>query len=178
MKRTFFIFCLIVFVSPLLAQTISVKPDEALKLIFSDSQQVVSEDRTLTPSQKETVEKRLGSKLSKDIWKFFIAKSGARIDGYALIDHEVGKTEPITFLTAISPEGTVRQVEILVYREPIGSEVEHSRFRNQYRGKSAEDPIRVGQDIANISGATLSARAVTVGVKRAVTLWKVLYGHS
>jgi Na+-translocating ferredoxin:NAD+ oxidoreductase RnfG subunit len=84
--------------------------------------------------------------------------------------------EPITFITVISPEGTVRQVEIMVYRESIGSEVRDHRFLGQYKDKTAEHPLRVGKDVANISGATLSARAVSLGVKRALVLWDVFYG--
>jgi hypothetical protein len=33
-------------------------------------------------------------------------------------------------------------------------------------GKTAEAPLRVGEDIANISGATLSCTHVTEGVRR------------
>ena len=118
----------------------------------------------------------LGMKLAKDSWDFFIARSAGKVEGYSLIDSEVGKTEPITFLTAINPDGKVREVEILVYREPIGSEVSDQRFLKQYQGKKSSDPVRIGQDITNISGATLSARAVSLGVKRDLALWETFYG--
>lgn len=160
----------------LFAQTVFVKPDEALRLVFHDSKEVVTESRTLSFEQKSGVEKKLGDKISKDTWKFFVAKTGDRVDGYALIDNEVGKTEPITFLTALTPDGRVKSVEILVYREPHGSEVSEKRFLKQYEKKSASDPLTVGQDITNMSGATLSSRGVTRGVKRDVLIWEAVYG--
>ncbi len=175
MRRLFF-FLFLLFPGLLNAETIYLKPTEALKIIFHESKEVVSEKKTLTDAQKLSIEKKLGSKLEKKEWTVYVARTGRKIDGYALIDHEMGKSEPITFLTAITPEGEVKAVEVLVYRESIGSEVHEGRFVKQYRGKKASDPIRVGQDIANISGATISSRAVTRGVKRALLLWEVFYG--
>jgi Na+-translocating ferredoxin:NAD+ oxidoreductase RnfG subunit len=180
MRRLSSILALSLFTSSLYAQTVYLKPAEALKLIFKNSKEVVSEKKSLNPGQKSAVEKRLGTKLApklaKDEWNFYIARSDGRIDGFALIDNEIGKTEPITFITAITPQGDIKEVEILVYREPIGSEVHDRRFLRQYEGKRGSDPIRVGQDITNISGATMSARAVSNGVKRALALWEVFYG--
>ena len=161
---------------PLWAQTVYVKPSESLRIIFKDSKEIVSEKKMLTPEQKKKVESELGDKLSKNDWNFYIARTKGRVDGYALIDSEVGKTEPITFLTAITPQGEVKEVEVLVYREPIGSEVHDKKFVKQYQGKKISAPLRVGQDIQNISGATMSARAVTHGVKRALSLWTIFYG--
>lgn len=155
--------------------TVYLKPAEALKIIFKDSKEVVSEKKTLSPKQKGIVEKQSGTHLTKSVFTFFIAKSGHQIDGYALIDHEIGKTEPITFLTALTPSGKIKAVEILVYRESHGSEIVQKHFRNQFKGKKAQNPIKVGQDIKNISGATLSARAIARGVKKALALWQIFY---
>jgi Na+-translocating ferredoxin:NAD+ oxidoreductase RnfG subunit len=176
--RRLFLFLMSVFISfPLFAQTVYLKPAEALKIIFKDSKEVVSEKKSLSAEQKSAVEKRVGTKLAKETWTFYIAKSDDKVDGYALIDNEIGKTEPITFITAMTPEGEVKAVEILVYREPVGSEVHDKRFVKQYLGKKVSDPIRLGQDITNISGATMSARAVSHGVKRALLLWETFYGQ-
>jgi Na+-transporting NADH:ubiquinone oxidoreductase subunit C len=41
-------------------------------------------------------------------------------------------------------------------------------WRNQFVGKSAADPVKIGADIANISGATLSCTHITDGVRRLV----------
>ena len=160
----------------LLAQTVTLKPEEALKIVFHDSKEVVSETKQLTPSQKSLAEKRLGSPVTHDRWDFFIASTGHQTDGYALIDSEIGKTEPITFLVALTPRGEVKEVEILAYREPIGGEVQDARFLRQYKGKKEDDPIRLGQDISPVTGATLSSRAVSIGVKRVLVLWKIFYG--
>ncbi|MBI2500625.1 MAG: FMN-binding protein [Deltaproteobacteria bacterium] len=156
--------------------TVYLRPEEALQIIFRDSEEVVSDSTILTAPQKLELKKKLGEPLRKETWNFFIARSGGKIDGYALVDQEVGKTEPITFLTALTPDGKVKEVEVLAYREPIGSEVRHKNFLKQYREKRPESPLIVGRDIQGITGATLSARAVSRGVRRALALWETLYG--
>ncbi len=158
------------------AQTVYMAPDEALKTTFINSQEVVQEKKALSPEQKNLVEKKLGAPLAKNTWNFYIAKTGGKVDGYAVIDNEIGKTEPITFMTAINPDGRVKSVEILVYRETHGSEVKSKTFLSQFSKKSESDPLKVGSDIANMTGATLSSGAITRGVKRDLVLWNVFYG--
>ncbi|MFI4931201.1 MAG: FMN-binding protein, partial [Burkholderiales bacterium] len=43
-------------------------------------------------------------------------------------------------------------------------------WRKQFVGKDSSAPLRVGEDIANISGATLSCSHITEGVKRIVAM--------
>ena len=86
--------------------------------------------------------------------------------GFAAIGNVLGKDQPITFLVAIDPTDRLKDVDILVYREPYGGEVAYEPWRWQFRGKSAGDSLRVGKEIRNISGATISVHAVTLGVRR------------
>lgn len=176
-KRPLF-FLWFFFVCPLglRAETVYLTPKDALKLFFKDSEKVTSEKKEITGDLKVKVEKALGVSLPKENYTFYIGSTKGGTDGYALIDNQIGKTEPITFMTILDPQGKVRAVEILVYRESHGGEVQSRRFLKQFDKKTVRDPIRVGQDIDNISGATLSARALATGVKRAVILWQALYG--
>jgi len=86
--------------------------------------------------------------------------------GFAEVGNVIGKSEPITFLVAIGPDDRLKDVDILVYREPRGGEVAYEAWRKQFRGKSAADSLRVGKGIRSISGATISVHAVTAGVRR------------
>lgn len=88
--------------------------------------------------------------------------------GFAVVRSVRGKDQPITFLVAIDPQDRLKDVDILVYREPYGGEVAYDAWRRQFRGKSAADPLQVGRDIRSISGATISVHAVTTGVRRAL----------
>lgn len=79
-----------------------------------------------------------------------------------------GKDQPITFLVATNPDDRLRDIDIVVYREPYGGEVAYEAWRRQFRGKSAQDTLDVGRQIRSISGATISVNAVTAGVRRAL----------
>lgn len=158
--------------------TVFLKPSDALKLIFKDSQEVIQEDHPVTADVSAKAGEKLKYDLPKDHYTFYIGKTNGRIDGYALIDDQVGKVQPITFVTRISPEGKVDAVEIMVYRESHGGEVASRRFLNQFRQKSLNDELRLHGDIINVTGATLSSGALVTGVKRALVLWQIFYGKS
>ena len=94
--------------------------------------------------------------------------------GFAAIGNVLGKDQPITFLVAVGPDDRLKDVDVLVYREPRGGEVAYDAWRKQFRGKRAADSLRVGKNIRSISGATISVNAVTTGVRRTLadlTAW-------
>jgi len=157
--------------------TVFLKAEDALKLIFQGSKEVYREMRELTPAELAEARQKLGYELPQRQYTFYIGKSDGKIDGYALIDQQVGKVLPITFITRIDPSGYVDQVEIMVYRESRGGEVKQKRFLRQFHRKNLNSELRLQDDVVNITGATLSSRALVTGVKRALVLWSVLYGN-
>ena len=92
---------------------------------------------------------------------------------WLIIDEVVGKHEMITYAVGIAPNGSVKGIEILEYVESYGYEVADSQWRKQFIGKTAGDPVKLNQDIQNISGATLSSKHLTDGVKRVLVLYEL-----
>ena len=86
--------------------------------------------------------------------------------GYFIVDQVIGKHEYIKFAVGINANGTIKQIEILEYSESYGYEVREAGWRSQFVGKSAASALQLNTDIRNISGATLSSRHLTEGVKR------------
>ena len=105
------------------------------------------------------------------------ARDGDTALGRVIVDSVIGKFEQIDYAVAVDAAGKVLAVEILVYREGHGSEVRMPAWRNQFVGKTAADPVRIGGDISNISGATLSCTHVTDGVHRIVA-WAAALGKA
>lgn len=99
------------------------------------------------------------------------ALAGERRAGWFFVDNVIGKHELITYALALDADGTVRGIEILEYRETRGGEIRDAAWRRQFVGKKPGDELRAGADIRNISGATLSCRNVTNGVKRLLALY-------
>ena len=93
---------------------------------------------------------------------------GDEVLGYAQVRNVKGKDQPITYLVATDPELRLRDIDILVYREPYGGEVAYEPWRRQFRGRSPADSMIVDRQIRGISGATISVNAVTAGVRAAL----------
>jgi Na+-transporting NADH:ubiquinone oxidoreductase subunit NqrC len=74
----------------------------------------------------------------------------------------------------LDDNGAVKDVEILEYREAYGSEVTNPKWRAQFAGKSRESPLKLTKDIQNISGATLSSKHITDGVRRLVVTYDLV----
>ncbi len=87
--------------------------------------------------------------------------------GIFVLDHVIGN-----YAVSIVG-GRVHRVDILQYRESYGGEVRSPSWLGQFVGKTSGSPLKVGADIRNISGATLSSMHVTEGVKRILDA----YGH-
>ena len=72
------------------------------------------------------------------------------------------------------PDGVVKRIEILEYRETYGGEVRNAAWRQQFVGKHFGSQLKLGTDIKNISGATLSSRHITDGVRRLLIMYQML----
>ena len=90
--------------------------------------------------------------------------------GWLVVDEVVGKHEMVKYALAINADGTIRGVEILEYVESYGYEVADPAWRGQFVGKTVAAPLKLNQDIRNISGATLSCKHLTDGIKRLMVM--------
>jgi hypothetical protein len=99
------------------------------------------------------------------------AEAGGKLLGLLVVDHVIGKHLYIDYAVALDPGGRVHRVDILAYRESYGGEVRSPSWLAQFVGKASGSALKVGGDIRNISGATLSSLHVTEGVKRIVSAY-------
>ena len=149
--------------------------EDALKLMFPQSERIRKEVLKLSPEKKLQIEERIGWKFPEESFEVYVGETGTQINGYALVQNTIGKHKPMTYMVGIGNTGHVLNVELLVFREARGSEVRTKRFNVQYEGKAASDPVRLNKDIINISGATMSVRSMTAGIKRVLVLVDEFY---
>lgn len=108
------------------------------------------------------------------VWR---ATAGEQILGTFYIDAVIGKQEYIGYSLAVDAKGLILRLDILDYRETHGWEIRNERWRAQFPGKDVNAPMRIGNDIANISGATLSCNHVTDGVRRLLAINALIAGE-
>ena len=143
---------------------------ELLAQQFKSSERVSFVKVHPSGEQRSRIEQRLGRDLAKSDYTVYVAQTGTTVDGYALFDDELGQHEPISFATFFDAQGKVTRVEVVAYREPYGDGVRANRFRQQFVGKNAQSGFVPQNDIDAISGATISSRALCLGVQRAALL--------
>src|SRR5579862_7212142 len=141
--------------------TVYLTIEQAQSLMFPGAR-FTPDPRTLSDDQVRAIEKDADVNVLDRTLKVWRVSSG----GWFIADEVVGKHEFIPFALALDETGAVKDVEILEYREAYGSQVREPAWRAQFTGKRHGATLRLTNDIVNISGATLSSRHITDGVKR------------
>lgn len=142
--------------------------EQAQRLLFP-GEKLTPSPITLTGDQKKAIAKASGVRVRDDKVNAFRAGSG----GWLIIDNVIGKHEFIDFALALKADGSVKGVEVMTYRESYGSEVRNPKWRSQFSGKTTAAPVKIDNDIKNISGATLSSVHITEGVRRLLHTWAI-----
>lgn len=134
----------------------------------------VSRDVAFTPEQRKVIARASGVGSFDKVQRVWEVRSGKGRAGWFIVDRVLGKHEMITYAVALTPDGAVKRVEILEYREAYGGEIRNPAWRQQFVGKRFGSGLQLGRDIRNISGATLSSRHVTDGIRRLLVTWQLL----
>jgi Na+-transporting NADH:ubiquinone oxidoreductase subunit C len=145
----------------------------AQKLCFPDSDRFTAAHVKFTPAQIQAIESASGQKellRAQEIWR---ATQSGKLQGFFIVDYVIGKHLVIDYAVALSPDGNVKQIEILNYRESYGGEIRNPDWRKQFVGKGPRSRFALNEGINNISGATLSCRHVTEGVRRVLATYEV-----
>lgn len=157
---------IIAIVAPAAQANVYLTTEQAQQTIFPGSKATASPIK-LTDEQRQVLKQKSGVNepfKSDRVWRL---PDG----GFFIVDQVVGKHEMITYAVGLNADGSVRQVEIMEYNESYGYEIRDESWRRQFVGKTAASPLKLNNDIRNISGATLSCKHVTDGVKRVLVLY-------
>lgn len=152
--------------------------EEAPRTVFPEADRWERKDIPVAAALSQRI-KQLVGRAKPTIWEpfyiSFIASKDGQVIGYAVICEEIGKHRPITFIAGVTPDGKVKDVAIMMYREPQGGEIRRTSFLKQFSGKQLSNAIMPRQDIRSLSGATLSVRAMSRGVRKALAVVQAVY---
>jgi electron transport complex protein RnfG len=146
---------------------------EALKEAFPEADRVEKVTHFLTAEQVARVRELSGAEVKDKLVTWHVGHKGDAILGYAYFETHDVRTLPETLLVVATPTGEVRNVLLLAFYEPPEYEP-GKRWLQQFDAKKLGPDLRVTREIHGITGATLTARAVTGGVRRALALFQVL----
>jgi hypothetical protein len=120
----------------------------------------------LSDAQRKQIEQESRVRLTKTPPRVWRTSGG----DWFIVDEVLGKHEFITYAIGLTSAGAVRGLEIMDYRESYGGQVRDPKWRAQFVGKTKDAPLTLDRDIKNLSGATLSSRHLSDGVRRVLAL--------
>ena len=147
--------------------------EQALALAFENPSEAKKHSILFDETHRKIIEQKLGEKLDQHGILAYTGrlKSGGR--GTLLFDAVIGKHELIDYMVVLDADAKVCFIEMLAYRESQGGEIRRKNWREQFAGKSDKAPPEHEKNVVNISGATLSCRHVTEGVRKLLIIASV-----
>jgi len=165
-QRTLFVlFTGTLLVAQVLFAQVFLTKDEALKDYFPRPASIERKTVFLTDEQVGEIEQNARAKVDSKIVSYYVGHLGGHIQGYAFFDTRIIRTEPGTYMVVIDPDSSVRGVELLAFYEPEDY-LPPNRWLLQFRKKKDLDEVWLKRGVQNMVGATLSAQALTGGVRR------------
>jgi len=152
--------------------------EQAMALAFQDPSTAKRHELIFDGAHRQLIEKKLGEGVpQRGVLAYTGKLKSGEEHGVMMFDAVIGKHEYIDYMVVLDEKGAVKFIEILVYRESYGSEIRGKSWRRQFDGKSENDSPQHEKNIVNISGATLSCRHVTDGVRKLLAVAGVYAGE-
>ena len=95
--------------------------------------------------------------------------------GYAYIAKAPSRDDNFDYLVLFDKNLVIIKSKILIYREDYGEEIGSKRWLKQLIGKNENDILVYGDNIAAISGATISVRSMTMAINKLLEAIKILH---
>ncbi len=149
-----------------------IKPEQALKEQFPNAK-IVKKNILLSKEQVKKIQNLSKSKLHSSIITTYLIKDNGKILAYGIIHTHRVRTKKETVLFVLSPDCKIKDIEIIAFYEP-SEYIPSKRWLGVFEGKGIENEIRLKKDIPNITGATLSSKAVTSASKQVISICEVV----
>lgn len=159
--------------APAVAAKVFHSQQEALELAFPDCDELRDRTYILTPAQVAKIEETSRSKLESGIVRLHSGWKDGRRLGTAFIEVHNVRTRSEAFMVVMDPQGVVTLLMILAFHEPLDY-LPPERWYRQFVGLTLDSGMRVGRDLHAVVGATLSTRAISQAVRRALALHQLL----
>ena len=147
--------------------------DEALRLAFPAPLEVERRTAYLSETQLKRAADLAGSAVTQGVVNYYVALEQGRMRGVAYFDSHRVRTHGEVLMFVVAPDATIQRVEVLQFAEPPDYEAP-ARWLGLFRGKRLSNDLSVKRSIPNMSGATLTANAVTAAARRVLALHAVI----
>jgi len=146
--------------------------ERALRLAFGEAA-VERQAKFLTEPQVARARELAGVEIPSALVTRYVATADGRLVGTAYFDTHVVRTLPETVLIVVGPDDRIVRIEILAFGEPEDY-LPRARWLEQFPGRALDRDLALKRGVHGITGATLSAQAVTDATRRVLAIHRLL----
>ena len=147
--------------------------DDAIRSIFGDSATTATKTVYLTEAEHDSLQQRARAKIERKRITYYRVSVGDSIVGYVFVDRHIVRSLSETVLIALDTSGTILAAEILAWNEPDDFRPS-KRWLDRAKGQNEPIEIRPGEAMPNIAGSTISARALSAAIRRALAVGEMI----
>lgn len=154
------------------AQAQGLSREEALASVYPGAQ-IRTEQVFLTDAQLTQIAVQSRTEVASALVARYIASRDGMVIGRAYVDTHTVRTKRESLLISLDADGRVLRVDVTAFLEPTEYRASEPWLR-QYRGRGLDEDLGINRAIRPIAGATLTARATNVAVRRVLAIDRVL----
>ncbi len=164
----------IILISVLSAGDIKIFCEEHLFNLYPENTDIRMHILKLDKHMIKEVENQVKQKFYRDKLYYWTISQDDTTIAYAFLDNVIGKSMPITFLVILNVNGNIINTNVIKYREAYGGEVGNKGWLQQFLYRNNNSSYNIGKDINGISGATISVKSMSKGIRKITTLFTLI----
>lgn len=146
---------------------------EALAAAFPSPAKSARRSLFLDDAQAARVERESGQKLASRLVIYYVGMAAGGATGYAYFDTHLVRTLPETIMVLVKPDGTVGKIMVLSFAEPEDY-LPRGAWLEQFPGRSLDPDLALRRGIRNLTGASLTAEAITAACRRILAIHRIV----
>jgi hypothetical protein len=145
---------------------------QALERAFPPPQRVERRTLYLDAAQARRTAELAGVPVETRVAVYYVGLRDDQVTGYLHFDSHLVRTLPETIGVLLDPGGGIVRIEILSFDEPEDY-LPGPRWLQQFPGRGLDPDLALGRGIRAMTGATLTARAITQAARRVLALHRL-----
>lgn len=149
--------------------------EEALRLAFPEPAVIERRSAFLEEADLEAARELAGSgvAIEQRVVTYYVGRRGQEVLGAAYFDVHRVRTLPEVLMIVVTPEARVGRIEILKFAEPPEYRAPRG-WIDQLHGRELGEELSLKGSIRNMTGASLTAQAVTRAARRVLALHRFI----